>query len=407
MKILHVIRSIDPFCGGPTSAFRGLVPEQVRLNDEIHALTSTIPAFSRHDPIGAYLKEMDNDPVLQQIDVTMLKGFGRKKPWNSFAWTPGARRWARQYFSDPRTIPDIIHIHAVFTHSYGVVAAEARRRGVPYIIEPHGNLDSTSFEMKSYRLKKAFTRLVMQKDLDHAAGIRASSTFEARELENWVDPEKIRFIPHGVELPEFDRDEAAARFFDAYPAMRGRRFILCLARLHPVKRIDLVIQALAQVRRDHPDMALVVIGQDGGDLKHLQKEVDRLGLQNDVLFTGFLDGPIKEGAYAAATVFALTSIHENFGISLLEAMAHGLPSIATPEVGAAEHLEIAGGGLIAEGTPEGIAAGIRKILEANLREMGDSARTHVQREFSWPSIARQMREWYEELVEKQKSAVGK
>jgi glycosyltransferase involved in cell wall biosynthesis len=110
-------------------------------------------------------------------------------------------------------------------------------------------------------------------------------------------------------------------------------------------------------------------------------------------------GADKEFAFAAARAFVLPSYSESFGNAALEAMSRGLPVIVTPEVGAAEIVREAGGGIVVDGDAAPLGQAIDLLAgDAGLaRSMGEAGRRHVRDRYGWPSIAARMEALYESL----------
>src|SRR6185369_13539161 len=125
-----------------------------------------------------------------------------------------------------------------------------------------------------------------------------------------------------------------AAFFAAFPALKGRQFLLFLGRVHPKKGCDLLIRAFAKsLDKIAPDMDLVMAGPDQvnwvPELKALTK---RLGVDNRVHWPGMLTGALKWGAFHSADALVLPSHQENFGIAVAEAMACCTPALISDKV---------------------------------------------------------------------------
>src|SRR5690606_14481977 len=114
------------------------------------------------------------------------------------------------------TRPDVVHIHATFSHPTSVAAALARRAGVPYIVRPAGNLNRRCYSRGHRPLKDLFVRLFLQRDLARAALLQAMSPAEADELTAWLggDGTRVRIVPHGIDLPSAMERAEARRLVD-------------------------------------------------------------------------------------------------------------------------------------------------------------------------------------------------
>jgi glycosyltransferase involved in cell wall biosynthesis len=171
-----------------------------------------------------------------------------------------------------------------------------------------------------------------------------------------------------------------------------------MGRIHPIKRYDWVVDILGRLRRQHADLALLLVGNDAGHLSVIEKVAARHGLGDSFVHAGFLEGRLKEGALALAHVLVQPSIHENFGIAVLEAMARGVPVIVTPGVASHAYVDRSKAGLTVEANPEAIAAALRQILASDREAIGGRGRQFVRQNLSWPVVASQIDEMYQSML---------
>lgn len=146
--------------------------------------------------------------------------------------------------------------------------------------------------------------------------IAVSPTTEEGLLGLGYTAEQLRVIYNGVDLPIGATDQAPT----------GHR-VLYLGRVKRYKRVDRLVQAVAELRATSPDIHLDIAG-DGDARPEIEAQVARLGLQNHVTIHGFVDEETKQALLANATVFATPSMHEGWGISVIEANAWGCPAVA-------------------------------------------------------------------------------
>jgi glycosyltransferase involved in cell wall biosynthesis len=396
MKILHVIHSLDLRSGGPSHAIRQMCRAQADAGIEVSLLATNVQSSEPWAPRDEYVEKLRNDGSFEGIEVVVHDAYGRKGPWHRYAYSPNSRRWLLHRLRDRRLRPDVVHIHGVFSHVTASAASVARANRIPYIVRPTGALDPGCYESGSRWLKRAFTKLLLQRDLRDAAFIHATSEAEALSMRRWVSSDQIRIVPLGVEVPQFDRTTAAESLLRKLPVLRGRRIVLFVARVAPIKRAELLVEAMAQLHNMMPDVALLIVGQDSGGMHAVQEAVARHALHESVIMPGFLQGADKQAAFAAAEVFALASSHENFGIAVVEAMAHGLPVLVTPGVASHVFVDASGCGHTVEGTAESIATGLREILAGDHRRMGRRGREYVAEHLAWPAIIRQLDTLYRE-----------
>ncbi len=136
-------------------------------------------------------------------------------------------------------------------------------------------------------------------------------------------------------------------------------------------------------------------------MDQLLAEARRLGVGDRVsILPRFIDGADKEALFAAAQVFAMTSLSENFGIAAFEAMRRGVPVLATPDVGMAEIVREVTAGVVVDPSPAGIASGLSSLLSDAVasRAMGEAGRSHVIAHYSWQAVARRMEDLYRSVL---------
>jgi glycosyltransferase involved in cell wall biosynthesis len=160
--------------------------------------------------------------------------------------------------------------------------------------------------------------------------------------------------------------------------------VVCvLGRLVPHKRVELAMQAVAALRAELPDLRLAVVGRGWWEAE-LREAADALGVTDAVDFLGFVDERTKHELLGRAWVLAQPSLKEGWGLSVVEAAAHGTPAVAFADAGGlAESVRDGETGLLV-GSPEEFTAALRALLlDAPLRaRLGDGARAHAA-DYTW------------------------
>ncbi|MCX7790443.1 MAG: glycosyltransferase family 4 protein [Chloroflexaceae bacterium] len=199
-----------------------------------------------------------------------------------------------------------------------------------------------------------------------------------------VPASKVRLAPEGIDLPSWRRLLDAA----GDPVPDGR-VILCVARQYPRKRIADLLRAFTRLCRPFPDARLVIIG-DGPEHARLRALAAELQLDGAVTFTGALPDDAAVAAwYRRASIFCLPSVQEGFGIVFLEAMAAGLPIVATTAAAVPEVVPAGRAGLLAPpGDVDALAAALAELLErpALRAALGAYGREYVER-YDWTRVA--------------------
>lgn len=294
---------------------------------------------------------------------------------------------------------DLIHVHSLWMHMHFAAGRVARRSGVPLVISPHGTLDPLLLAHR--RLPKAVMRKLWQDAmLERAQLIHVTSETERAQLET-IAPEVPRaVVPCGVDVRALSSGGDGARFRQRHGIATDAPLVMFLGRITFKKRLDILIDAFAQVAASHPAARLAIVGPDDEQLRAgLDSKVTTATLSDRVVFTGPLFGGDRDDALAAADVWALTSQTENFGIAVIEALAAGCAVVASHGVSIADELADAGGlvaiDLDASATARAIAALIddaesRSALARRGRELASG--------FDWSVIAPRLKTVYEGVV---------
>ena len=135
--------------------------------------------------------------------------------------------------------------------------------------------------------------------------------------------------------------------------------VLFVARLDPVKGLELLLDAFRMVRESYPRTVLVVAGS-GDDAYERTLHQRARGL--DVVWTGFLDHAAKAAALADADIFVAPSQSESFGLAAVEALAAGVPTVMTEGVGIAGEVAASGAGVVVAPQPKALAEAITRVL---------------------------------------------
>jgi glycosyltransferase involved in cell wall biosynthesis len=229
------------------------------------------------------------------------------------------------------------------------------------------------------------------KAIKHAACFHATAEHEFQDIRRAGFNQPVCVIPNGVGI---SRQNSTPLNSD------GRRRLLFLGRIHPVKGIDVLLRAWAAVYANFSGWDLEIVGSDsGGYLAELQGLALSLKLER-VTFNGPLFGQDKTRCFEKADLYVLPSHSENFGMTVAEAMAAGTPVITThctPWSG----LEVHGAGWWIESGLDSLVACLEQAMESpseNLALMGKQGRQWMEQEFSWSEAAHKMEQTYQWLT---------
>ena len=306
----------------------------------------------------------------------------------------------------------LIHTHV--QHRLGGMARTvARLKRIPYVVSLHGGhytLPSDEVErmMQPFRGKiewgKGFGALFgSRRVLQDADAILCVGRSEFEKVKERFPRKPVFHVSNGVDIGRFER-AAPEPFRDAFGFEAADRLVLCVSRIDSQKNQIGLVHAFARFASSHPDHQLVLLGPVSveGYRDKLQQEILRLGLERKVrLLKGLApDDPLLPSAYKAAELFVLPSLHEPFGIVVLEAWAAGLPVVAS-RVGGIPGFAVDGeNAVLVEPDSENALAGAMETLAENpqLRHrLAQNASLAVQ-EYDWKSVAEQVMSIYSKLL---------
>jgi glycosyltransferase involved in cell wall biosynthesis len=230
--------------------------------------------------------------------------------------------------------------------------------------------------------------------LDTAA-FHVTSEMERAHVESFVPGAVTGLVQNGVEVPS--DDELARWTCDA----SSETTVLYLGRVHPKKNVIPLVRAWASIVRRHPGATLVIAGPDDhGHRAEVERVIANERLGESVTLAGTVTGEDKHRLLARAACLVLPSRTENFGNVVAEALVHRVPAIAstgTPWSGLRDHAC----GWWLPPTIDALAGAIDGALsidDATRVAMGARGRSWMIEEFSWPTVARAMRDLYDLVV---------
>lgn len=383
MRILHVCVSLPDVWGGPPRALATMARAQAARGDDVVVLPSIFTPGPQTLEPGDY----GNLKVLHPPTTGELKWYNGK-----------LKRELRRAAADR----DIVHIHGTWRYHTLGAAGVARGYGIPYIVRPAGNLGEITRRHKAY-LKIPYFELIERPVLNRAAAIHCTSRKEEQELAG------VRLRPRTFIVPQPIANESAGIEPDL-AGLRGRcrdlrwdgmKRIVYLGRISFIKSIDLLLEGFIRLAADFPDWTLILAGppEDAAIFEALSRRAGEAGLTDRVAVPGMVRGPIKAALLSNADVFAQPSKHENFGISVAEALFFGVPCVVSSGVALAEDIREADAGGVFVSEPTAIAEALRPLLsDDGLRARQAAAAKALAREFDPSSVAEQLNAQYERCI---------
>jgi glycosyltransferase involved in cell wall biosynthesis len=225
-----------------------------------------------------------------------------------------------------------------------------------------------------------------------------------------VAPERIRYIPNGVDPEEYSPAAASHAAPYEIPGLESdSQIVLATRRFDPKNGLLFLVRSMPAILACCPRARLVFAG-DGEQLDEVRGACHALSIADKVVFLGNMPRGDLPRLYRRAGVCVLPSLQEATSISGLEAMAMAKPLVGTRIGGIPEIIDDGRTGLLVEPRDPGqLAEALISLLQAPSRaaEMGAAARQRVLREFSWAAIARRTVEVYERLLGQPASALAR
>jgi glycosyltransferase involved in cell wall biosynthesis len=333
MKILHVSGSVNPEYGGVSEAVYqiggGLLAQGIE--SDIVSLDPVSSSWVRDDRFH---------------HVMLGKGLG------SYGYNPELLFWLRE---------NVSQYHHVIVHGLWMYHGFAVRKvclevNVPYSVYPHGMLDpyfKNHFPLKHLkkRLIWPFSEYRTLRDANMVLFTCEEEKISAREsFSRYLANERVGGL--GIEDPKRDAVKYREDFFKRYPHLKGRRLFLFLGRIHPKKGCDILIRSFVERAEVCEDIILLMVGPDSVGWKNELLKLIPKSLMERVLWMGMLRDDEKWEVFCASELFVLPSHQENFGISVVEAMACSLPVLISDKVNIYREISIEKAGFVCSDTFE-------------------------------------------------------
>lgn len=372
MRILNIIHSVNRIHGGPAEGLRQLVQANAKLGHRHEVVTLDAPG----------------EPWLGDFPVP-LHAVGPSH--FKYGYTPRLVPWLRAHAREF----DAVIVHGLWQYQGLGTWRALRAIDVPYFVFFHGMLDpwfKREYPLKHLK-KWLYWPWAEYRVLRDARAVLFTAEEEARLAPQsfWLYKARHAVVGYGLELDQAARDADARTFFAAFPATRDKRLLLFLARIHPKKGCDLLLEAFAKVAANDPSLHLVMAGPDQiGWQPSLQTQAARLGIAERITWCGMLAGDLKWAALRAAEAFVLPSHQENFGIAVAEALALGVPVLISDKVNIWREIAAAQAGLVGDDTAAGTEATLRQWLAQDAGQraaMSAAAVACYQRHFHMSAAA--------------------
>ncbi len=383
MKIAQVTLRFDA-PGGVETVVRELAVRLQHRGEQVEVFASDL--FDE----AHWVRRSDFAPTVDGVPVHRFPVFKRLIPGLTMPLVVGLMSG----IEDRR--PDLVHAHS---HRYGHVlesAAEARKLEIPWVVTAHyhpARRDQSALHHSLLRVQDLLFGATTYRTADAVIAITEQ---ERHLLAEFVPPRRIRVIPHGVDLAAWMAPERTGLVLPELPT----RYLLYTGRVAQNKGLGFLLDALARVPPAER-IPLVIMGRDWGMRPELELQARHLGIDRELVWLGHVDDPsVYRAVFRRATAFTFPSEWEAFGLVLLEAMAAGVPIIATRVGGVPEVLDEGRAGvLVAYGDVDGLASAIRELLGSPEQAAALVARARDRvKSYTWDRVIDDHLALYRELA---------
>lgn len=353
MRVLHILQGMQK-ASGVSSFVGGLTSGLCDLGVDVAIAADQLSADIQY-PIESRIKFWD----LPLVDANLIAGY------------------------------DVVHIHGLWTWDLHKVSRWCGKTKTPVIWSSHGSL--APWSLKSKRWKKIPAWLLWQKrDLQNAKMFHVTAICEEQWLRELGFGQPCVVAPLGTTIKKVKN------------LKHKHNTLLFVGRVYPVKALDRLITAFAMVPVSvRKNWCLRIVGPDQDNHMETLKTLSaKLSVENDVEFIGSRYGKDLEAEYASCDCLALISHTENFGSTVVEALAYGKPcitSIFTPW----SELQENGCGWWVENTPEQLSATIKEMMslsEEERKDMGVNGCRLIEAKYTWTKIAETLKTAYVKLA---------
>ena len=383
MKILHIIENIDESYGGPAKSVPFLCKylQQKGIDVSINSVK---------------IKEYENNVIINDNQIT----------WNNykntfsvfFKYSISFKKGLENQIKEFNNV--ILHTQNQWTYQAYCTYNQAKKYKIPLICSVRGSMSPWALGQYKY-LKKMFWYVFQKRIFQEADCIHCTTAQEAQFTRDRGINTPIAVISNGVDLEEFnDRiDEQTAK--KDLNLNINKKYILFLSRIHKSKGLDILINAWSKLQDRYPGWNIIYVGpiEDTKYHDNIQNLIKSFNL-NSVKYLGVLKGNERIKAYNASNLFVAPTWSENFGISIAEAMASGLPVITTKNT-PWEILKKENCGWWIDLNEEALKNALEDALKSDadlLEKMGNKCRNLIFKDYSWKIQTEKMIEVYRWLL---------
>jgi glycosyltransferase involved in cell wall biosynthesis len=393
LTVLNVIPGYYPSTayGGPVFSMHYACQALARFGIRVHVATTNVDG-----QYGRWHDVPTDRPVEMEPNYRVHYYKGNLVGHWSNAFATGLDRDMRS--------ADVVHLQDVYSVHAALTVAYALRRNKPVLISPRGIFSTWAMASGRSAVKKAWVKTMIRPFIANRSRVvwHATSTAERDDILRVFPQSTVHVVPNAIDCEAIANTERICRksyierFFPAaaVPA-EGSVVIATLSRLHRIKGLDIAIDAFHKLRDRVPGALLLMAGADEGERQGLEARIERLGLNGSAVCVGPQFGESKAVFLRGADLFMFPSHSENFGLALLEALAAGLPAVASRNTPWPELDQLHSGRWV-ENTPDAFAEATCELLGPGLAEYAENARCHAAN-YSLDRLAQSFERIYREM----------
>ena len=386
MRVLHVIPSVAERYGGPSQLIIAMCRALQADGIEVEIATTNA----------------DGDRVLsvELGSLQLFKGVGvrffKRQFSEAYKYSAPLAAWLRKSVVNY----DLVHIHAVFSHSCMVAAKACLDNNVPYLMRPLGTLDPWSIKQKPWR-KRIFLACGGTRALENASSVHYSTQLERQRTEARHGLDNGVVIANAVDSKLFDVPLDPVVFGQHFSELEPGQYLLFMGRLHSKKNIEALISAFEKVWVEQSEGSLKLVIAGSGSDEYVQKltlMIETSTARNNIVMPGWVSDEYKRSLLKGAKLFVLPSKNENYGIAVAEALASGVPVVVSDQVYLHPQITRARCGWVWNPKHELAAVLTEALSSQELAQIGKRGARLADQQLSWPAVSRQLVDQYQELT---------
>lgn len=367
MKVLHTIPGLSLNSGGPSTCTYSLLKGLNKLGVHADILTLSPPKTEEIVGTDSFIKRVDFDAV------------------SPLLYSRNILKYLREH-----TDYDIYHANALWTLPSHETLRIAHKQNKPAVLTPHGMLYPQALQVSRWK-KRLISCLFQRKDLKSATCLQATCMAEAHYIRELGIETPVAVIPNGLDIRDIEVIERAEN------PIRRLAFV---GRLHPIKNIEMLLNAWLLLGKETLGAELFIVGNGEADYELALKSFVEMHQISNVKFVGYLKGEAFHEMLSSLDYLVLPSKSENFGMVVAEALAHRVPVIASKGTPWKE-LEVYHCGWWIDRDTEALSEAIRfalRLSEQKRIEMGESGYQLIHNRYTIEEVAKSMKALYEWIL---------